>query len=167
MCINIRLAHPDDAYTMAEILMKSWEVTYKDIIPMDFIIKKNSTRHELFKQVITKENRDSYVIDYNGKTVGILKVAEPKDEDLNDDFYEVHYIYLHPDYYRMGIGSKAMDFAFTVARKLDKKLITIWVLADNMNAINFYNKCGFLTDDKTKEVEYGKAIKCIRMRKSL
>ncbi len=54
--ITIRLAIPTDAPDMAEIHMCSWEVVYKDIIPAEYIEKKNATRPELYKRVITNEN---------------------------------------------------------------------------------------------------------------
>lgn len=167
MKINIRLALPSDAQDMAEIHMRSWEVAYRDIIPMEYIHEKNATRHELYKRVITVENQNSYIIEYDGKTVGIMKIASPQDEDLGDDYYELHYIYLHPNYYRLGIGTKSMEFAFNVARSMNKKIIIVWVLSENTNSIRFYEKCSFARDGKAKSVEYGKAIECIRMRKNL
>jgi len=42
--ITIRLAVHSDAPDMAEVLMRSWETAYKDIIPLDFIREKNATR---------------------------------------------------------------------------------------------------------------------------
>ena len=38
--VNIRLAVPSDASDIAEILMRSWEAAYGNIIPTDFIEKK-------------------------------------------------------------------------------------------------------------------------------
>lgn len=167
MSLTIRLALPTDALDMAEIHMRSWEIAYKDIIPREFICEKNTTRQALYKRVITYENTNAYVIQYNKNTMGIMKIAPCQDNDLNEDFYELHYVYLHPNYFRMGIGTKSLEFAFDIARKLNKKYMTVWVLADNINSIKFYEKCGFTKDDKSKSVEYGKVLSCIRMVKDL
>lgn len=167
MNITIRLATPYDAPKMAEIHMKSWEIAYKDIIPIDFINEKNSTRHSLYKRVITEENMNSYIILDGDKEVGIFKIADPQDNDLGDDFYELHYIYLHPDYFRLGIGTKVMEFVCDKVRCLNKKAISCWVLADNVNSIQFYDKCGFIPDGASKINSYGKDIYCIRMIKYL
>jgi RimJ/RimL family protein N-acetyltransferase len=166
MNITFRLAIPADAPDMAEIHMRSWEVVYKDIIPEEFIFEKNSTRYSLYKRVITDDNKNTYVIQLNGKTVGIMRVAPPQDDDVSDDFYELHYIYLHPDCFRKGIGTKALIFAFDIAHNLEKKYMNIWVLADNINSRRFYEYCGFIADGKIRKVEYGKALDCIRMRKT-
>jgi ribosomal protein S18 acetylase RimI-like enzyme len=101
------------------------------------------------------------------KTVGIMKVAAAQDSDLDDSFYELHYIYLHPDYFRMGIGIKAMAFAFDKARSLEKKTMVVWVLERNENAIKLYEKCGFAADGKTMTQNRGKPLALIRMRKEL
>lgn len=40
MNIEIHLANPADTLDMAEVYMRSWEVSYKNIVPADFINKK-------------------------------------------------------------------------------------------------------------------------------
>ena len=94
------------------------------------------------------------------------EVATPQD-DVGDDFYELHYIYLHPDYYRQGIGSKAMAYAFDKACNLGKKYMVVWVFADNVNSVKFYEKCGFRADGKTATRDFGKPLTSIRMKKVL
>jgi len=167
MNISIRLAVPGDAAEMAEILMRSWEVAYKGIIPDEYIREKNASRPEQYKRAITAKNTDSYVIRRDGKTVGIMRVASPQNDDVGDDFYELHYIYLHPDYYRQGIGSKAMVYAFNIACNLGKKYMVVWVFADNINSIKFYEKCGFRADGKIATRDFGKPLTSIRMKKVL
>ena len=75
--------------------MRSWEVAYKGILPDEYIREKNATRHDLYARVITEENETSYVIQYGGKTIGIMCVAPPQDKELTD-CHELHYIYLGP-----------------------------------------------------------------------
>ena len=167
MNITIRLAIPADAPDMAEVHMRSWEVAYKDIIPAEYIREKNAGRHALYKRVVTGEDTNQYVIQKDGKTVGIMRVAPPQDDDVGDNFYELHGIYLHPDYYRQGIGTKAVEFAFEKARGLGKTVMTVWVFAENTNSIKFYEKCGFVADGKTKTYDCRKIMECIRMRRDL
>ena len=167
MNVTIRLAKPDDAPDMAEIHARSWEVAYKNIIPEEYIKAKNATRPALWQRIITDENTTQYVIEVDGKTVGIMSVAPPKDDDVDDNYYELHGIYLHPDYYHKGIGTQAVNFAFDKARKLGKKSMNVWVFAENYNSINFYEKCGFIADGKTHTHDYGKIVYSIRMKKDL
>lgn len=173
MNITIRLAIPADAPHMAEIHSRSWEAAYKDIIPIEYINEKNATRPALFKRIITDENTTQYVILADNKIVGIMCVAPPQKENItilndcgiDDSFYELHGIYLHPDYYRKGIGTKAMEFAFNKARSNGKTNMIVWVFAENTNSIKFYEKCDFTADGATKIYNCGKEMKCIRMRR--
>jgi GNAT superfamily N-acetyltransferase len=164
--ITIRLAVPVDAPDMAEVHMRSWDATYKGIMPDDFIREKNATRPELYKRVITDENKNTYVIQYNGKTVGIMCVAPPQDKELTD-CCELHYIYLHPDYFRQGVGSQAMKFAYEIARNDGKTGMVLWVLEKNEGSIKFYEKCGFIADGHSYEKNFDKPLRSIRMRRSL
>ena len=166
--ITIRLAIPSDAPDIAEILMRSWEVAYGNIIPVDFIQKRNSIRMEQFKQAITEENDTYYTIQTDGKTVGYMRVVNAlSDDDSECEVSDLEQIYLHPDYYRQGIGTRAMNFAYSVALSSRKTVMIVWVLAENTAAIKFYGKCGFVADGERKKREYGKVLELIRMRKSL
>ena len=165
--IVIRLARPSDARNMAEVGMRSWEVAYKGIMPEEYIREKNATRPAQFAQNITDENTYAYVAQYNGKTVGIMRIAPPVDDDVCENTYEIHYIYLHPDYFRMGIGTEMMEFAYDIARGLGKAIMVVWVLAENVDSIRFYEKCGFVADGKSQMTERGRMLEQIRMRKCL
>ena len=163
---TIRLAVPSDAQDMAEVHMRSWEVAYKGILPDEYIREKNATRHDLYARVITEENETSYVIQYGGKTIGIMCVAPPQDKELTD-CHELHYIYLHPDYFQRGIGTQAMEFACNIARSLRKTGFVLWVLEKNTGSIQFYKKCGFVADGGSWERNFDKPLRSIRMRKEL
>ena len=171
MNVTIRLATPADADDMARVVMRSWDVAYKDIVPDDVLREKNATRPAQYKRIITEENTTYYVIQTDGKTVGIMCVAPTQDDDLSDSVYELQVLYLHPDYYRKGLGAQAMAFAFDIARGLGKTAMTLWVLTENTNAIRFYEKCGFTADGRIGAHNMGKTTecikKCIRMRAGL
>jgi len=70
---------------MALVGMRSWEVAYKNILSAEYIREKNATRIQQFKQNITDANDNSYVIQKHGKTIGIMKIAESIDEDLDSN----------------------------------------------------------------------------------
>ena len=167
MNITIRLAVPADALDMAEVHMRSWEVAYKDIIPAEYIREKNAARPAMWQKILAEGKYPHRVIQLNGKTIGNMCVALPQDGDLDETYYELHGIYLSPDYFRQGIGTQAIKFAFDTARNLGKKSMTVWVFSENVNSIRFYEKHGFLPDGKTKILNCGKPLTAIRMRRDL
>ena len=70
------------------------------------------------------------------------------------------------DYYRRGIGTIALEFAMDKARSADKTNMVLWVFEENLNAIKFYEKCGFAPDGASKIYNFGKEMNCIRMRRA-
>lgn len=164
MDISIRLARPADALAMAEIYSLSWEAAYKNIIPPEYIRRKNLTNPALFQRIITDDNNRQYIIECNGKAVGIMCVDVPQentvaiinDNGIDDSFYELHGIYLHPDHYRKGIGTVALDFAFKKAREAGKCNMIVWVFEENIGSISFYQNCGFHADGARKIYDCGK-----------
>jgi len=144
-------------------------VAYKDIIPKKYIKEKNATRDPMWRRILSEENNIHYIILNDNIPVGILSVGPPQHDNIgiDDSFWELHGIYLHPDYYRRGIGTKAIEFAVEKAKAAGKTNMILWVFEENKNAIKFYEKCGFKPDGARKIYNCGKDINCIRMRKSL
>lgn len=160
---------------MAEIHARSWEAAYNSFIPPEYIKAKNAGRQALYSRILTVENDCQYVIQADGNTVGILCVAPPQaeavpilhDTGVDESVYEVHGIYLHPDFYHKGIGTQAMEFALGKARDVGKSTVILWVFAENKSAIRFYETCGFAFDGAEKTYSCGKELRCLRMRRTI
>jgi L-amino acid N-acyltransferase YncA len=165
MDISIRSATPADALEMAEAYMRSWEVSYGEIVPSDFISEKRRKCVAQMEYMLSDEKLSpfQYVILVDGVIAGVMTVAPARDEGTDDNFYEIHGIYLHPDYFRRGIGTQVVEFACETARRLGKTKMILWVFEDNTNSINFYKKCGFFADGKSKILNCGKELSAIRM----
>ena len=94
-------------------------------------------------------------------------IAPPQDEDLDDSFYELQGIYLHPDYCQKGVGTQAIDFALSFASSIGKKSMVVWAFEESSWARRFYEKCGFAFDGMKKEFEYGKTLIGVRYRRGI
>ena len=167
MKLNIRLAMPADAPDMAEIHARSWEAAYQGFMPLSYIQEKNAGRPALWERILAQENTTRYVIALDGKAVGLLDVGSPQHKTDEEALYELRGLYLHPDYYRQGIGTQAMAFALDVARAQGKSSIILWVFAENAASIKFYESCGFRADGGEMEYQCGKPLTAIRMRRAL
>ena len=152
MDIVVRLATSCDASDVAEVHMRSWEAAYKDIIPADFIREKNAGRPALWENILGNDNTTQYIIKKNGNTVGMMGMSVSQDEDVDDGTYELTGLYLLPEYFYQGIGTRAMEVAFEKAQNLEMKDMTVWLLENNHNAKRFYEKCGFVHDKRMKTI---------------
>jgi ribosomal protein S18 acetylase RimI-like enzyme len=55
----------------------------------------------------------------------------------------IHKFIVAPAFRAQGVGSAMLDLCLSKARSLDLIAITLWVYADNTNAIRFYQRQGF------------------------
>ena len=94
-----------------------------------------------------------YIARYKGKIVGSLILNhEPeraysnikwKTEDDYNEILVLRTFVVNPNYLRLGIGKKIMDFAYKHAKSLKVKSIRLDVYEKNEPAIKLYEKCGY------------------------
>jgi ribosomal protein S18 acetylase RimI-like enzyme len=119
--INIRFAVADDISDMIEVCSCSLEFAYKDFCSPEYIRKTKATYPDLFKRIITDENITHYIIQKNNKTVGAIVITPPQDDDIDDNYYEIGAIMLHPDYYEQGIRTRAIELIFDTVAAWEKQ----------------------------------------------
>jgi GNAT superfamily N-acetyltransferase len=66
--------------------------------------------------------------------------------NTDEDVAEIAAIYVTPDVWRTGVGTALLDAALTETRARGCKSMTLWVLADNHRARDFYARFGFTPD---------------------
>lgn len=57
--------------------------------------------------------------------------------------WRLHRLYVHPDRWRSGVGSRLHDDAVTAASELGVRSIDLWVLEQNAGARSFYERRGW------------------------
>ena len=112
MNITFRPGAPADAADFARIHTASWLAAYSSFIPLEFIEQKNTTRLDLWNYLLTPDSQIHELILLDDTPVGITTVDAPQYDDLSDDYYELHGLYLDPPYFRQGIGAKAVPHAW-------------------------------------------------------
>lgn len=151
---HIRPATVDDAEAIAINHILSWQGMYKDFIPESIlqelsIEERTQQWHDLISQ-----NVKVLVVELAGKIVGFASICAFRDDDRDGLNGEISAIYLHPDYWRLGLGTKLCLAALAELSTLGYKTIYLWVLSDNHQAHKFYESLGFQATDKTKMEEF-------------
>jgi len=144
MEIEIKEATTDDVFGISDVQKESWLATYpneefgitgEDILSEDFRSKgRIEKRIEIVKN--PNSNTKFFVAKDREKVVGYC--CAQKFEDFN----KIKSIYILPEFHKMGIGKKLMHKAFDFFG--DKKPIKLSVAIYNQNAIDFYEKLGFV-----------------------
>lgn len=129
-----------------EQILNIWEKSV--LATHDFL---NPDDFEEIKQLVQTFNFNDFEVfclKQNDKVAGFIGLVERKIEML----------FLSPEYIGKGLGRKLTDFALTVlqANKVD-------VNEQNINAVNFYKKIGFITYERTEKDDQGKEYPLLRM----
>ncbi|WP_298627418.1 GNAT family N-acetyltransferase [uncultured Legionella sp.] len=151
---DIRPATVDDAEAIAVNHILSWQGMYKDFIP-ESILQELSIpdRTQQWRDLIN-QNVKVLVIEVADKIVGFASICAFRDDIRNGENGEISAIYLHPDYWRLGLGTKLCLAALDELSLSGYKTIYLWVLSDNHQAHKFYESLGFQATDSTKMEEF-------------
>ena len=80
---------------------------------------------------------------------GMMGIGMSEDDDKKGAF-ELHFLYVDPDYLRMGIGSEMLQFYEQKGKEKGCTEFVVWVLEENGIGISFYEKNGYHPDGKVK-----------------
>jgi ribosomal protein S18 acetylase RimI-like enzyme len=166
--MTIRWATPEDARSLAEVHVASWQSAYRDILPNS--VRKGFTvdkwvRH--FQQAIAERTEEITLIEDKGKILGYTIIGPNRDEDLKtENCGEVWGLYISPDYWRKGLGTRLTKWACRELKSRGYDIATLWVFQTNLAAREFYRGMGFASDGATKEVR-AEAPLAVRYRKRL
>lgn len=94
-----------------------------------------------------------YVAEVDGKLAGSViylheqgevynQVKWPKEIQSNN-VYVIHVLAVHPDYFRMGVGTALLDYACSMGRENGVGAVRLDVYEKNFSAIRLYERCGF------------------------
>jgi ribosomal protein S18 acetylase RimI-like enzyme len=147
--VQVRRAVPHDAAPIGGVHVRAWQVAYRGLMP-DEVLDGLSVeqREQMWQQALaSQEGQAVYVAVEDAAVVGFCAVAAPsRDEDAEDDVAEIAAIYVDPDAWRVGVGRALMDVALADLRADGWRSVTLWVLAENHPARDFYARFGFEPD---------------------
>jgi ribosomal protein S18 acetylase RimI-like enzyme len=147
----IRKATPSDARAIAEVHVKSWQATYRGLLPEDFLQSLSvDRREEQWRSGI--ENPEQVVLVYEQeKIVAFCSFTPARDEDLDKtNVAELGTIYALESCWGQGMGQQLWAEATKQMRGRGFNEVVLWVLKGNDRAIKFYERMGMIFDGKTK-----------------
>lgn len=100
--------------------------------------------------------------------VGVSGFDKTRDDDLPDECAEIISVYLLPEYWHKGLGSKLMLWIIHELKTLCFTQCALWTLEENIRAQRAYEKLGFASDGSMKLLEIGGAsVRDIRFIKDI
>lgn len=150
----IRIATEFDAESIALVHIHSWQKAYEQYIPESILNGLSVPERTQHWYELIKIGATIFVMEMDSQIMGFASIGAFRDGGDDDFQGEISAIYLHPDYWRKGLGAKLCIAALNELSKIGYKEVLLWVLADNSQARMFYENLGFQPEGKTKLEEF-------------
>lgn len=141
----------DDRLAVSSIYEEGWKYAYRGIVPQDYL---DSIPKGQWAPYLDKEGVYSLVMIEDGRLIGTSSFSKSRWETYSD-WGEMISIYLLPQYMGKGYGRLLLNAVVAELQKLGFQDIFLWVLAENINARKFYEKCGFRSAGHYMDHEIG------------
>lgn len=156
MKIHIRDVQIGDARGVAKVGILSWQSAYRGIIDASILdaldIEKAETRWE--NNIEGNDfNIRTIVAVHNDEIIAFASYGEERDME-GSEHGELWAIYVHPDFTGMKIGHQIWD-TFKPERTQYSNGSVVWVLKENIKAMQFYSNLGFNPDGAQKYYKTG------------
>lgn len=137
--------------------MKYLDVEIRDMtdsdLPMVMEIESLCFKHPYKEKDLIYEMHENpvsniWVIEYSNASLGLKTVVGFVDYWVTFDSGTICQIAVHPDIQHSGVGSELLKEVIKDAKAKKVKTLTLEVRESNLNAINFYEKHGFVISHK-------------------
>ena len=136
--IKIRKADPSDHDTIICALQDWWGG--RDLTAM------------LPKLFLNHFNETSFVAENDGRMIGFLIGFLSPSLKLKDEAY-VHFMGVHPDFRKKGIGKKLYDRFFEICRAHGRTIVRACTSPVNKSSVKFHERIGFQLEAGDDEIE--------------
>jgi ribosomal protein S18 acetylase RimI-like enzyme len=165
--VRIRKAIEVDAEAITAVHLASMREAYRTIFPAEALARIDARdRTEQWRELLTGGTSTTLLAEAGGEPVGFACFGRCRDEDVSPETAgEVMAIYVHPAAWGRGVGSVLMREALDLLRSDGFAEVVLWVIEGNRQAIEFYERFGFLRDGSLCHHEmFGTPTVVIRLR---
>jgi ribosomal protein S18 acetylase RimI-like enzyme len=157
--IHLRHATERDARAIAEVHVRSWQQAYRGQLPQSFLdslsISDRAASWQRRLQTAPGADRPFWIAEVPGKVVGFVNTGPSRDDDTPSGTSEIYAIYVHPECWEKGIGTRLLERAVHDLRRHGYSSATLWCLATNAQARGFYERAKWRADGATKRETVG------------
>jgi ribosomal protein S18 acetylase RimI-like enzyme len=165
--IAVRASGPEDAEAVERVRIAGWQTAYRGIIPDDYLdgLLVNVARRRRHLAELPADISDSVAV-AGGAVVGWIACGPCRDPDrVGLRYGEIFACYVHPGWWRKGVGRLLMDHAIEELVQAGRDDISLWVLEANDRARRFYATVGFGPDGARMLRDFGVPVAEVRYRR--
>lgn len=151
--MRARTAIDTDAPAIAAINVLAWRAAYDGLVPADVLDALDADqRAERLRDWLRRTDRvgDTLVaVDDSDSVLGYTHYGPyrtDREREHHPSEGEIHAMYVDPSAWRRGVGAVMMAAALDRLAGQGRRLVRLWVFADNQPARRFYESQGFAAD---------------------
>lgn len=150
--MQIRKAIEADAEAIATVHIASLCEAYRALLPAEALAQIDAhERAERWREHLAEGVSVTMLAESGGEVVGFVSFGRCRDDDISlGTVGEVMAIYVHPDAWGRGVGSALMREALDRLRSDGFADVSLWVIEGNRQAIEFYERFGFVRDGSVR-----------------
>ena len=155
--VSIRQAVVADAEPLAHLHVDVWDDAYTGLMPqgiLDDRREKVAERVDKWREILVGRE-PTWVAEDSDGLIGFASTGPARDNDM-DDTLELYALYVRASYWGTGVGYALFEVA------VGDHAAYLWVLADNIRAIGFYERQGFRLDGTEDELDEGRHVRMVR-----
>lgn len=156
---RIRTPRPDDVTALASVHVRSWQETYRGLMPDDVLDRPDAVadRERFWTSVLADLGATGHraaLAEVDRKVVGIAMAGAPQDADARWSV-QLFILYVLASRHGSGIGAALLSAVVD-----DDEPAALWVAEPNPRAQAFYRKRRFVADGAVQD---GRLCREIRM----
>lgn len=170
--VVVRTATEADAADVAHVHVTTWQQGYDGLLPTTLLDTLSvDQRTQWWGEFLADlpERNAVQVVEVGGRVVGFVGTCPSRDEDVDRaSTGEVAAIYLLRPWWDRGIGGALLDAGETALVAAGFGEATLWVLADNARAREFYERRGWTVDGGERTADlHGRLVVEVRYWRAL
>jgi ribosomal protein S18 acetylase RimI-like enzyme len=166
--VEVRDAEPADAHGIAAVNVRSWRAAYRGLVPDDVLAGLSVRDREQFWSggLTARPAHVRILVAVTDAIVGFAATGPPlvAEDRADPTLGDLYALYLDPDVWRRGIGSRLHDAALDRLRSCGFTHAGLWVLDTNGRALRFYERHGWIDTGRT-QVDQGPGGVLLRERR--
>lgn len=146
--MELKKCNLEDLELLQKISIELFTDTFKDQNTEEDLknyLEKAYNSTQLKKELTNKNSAFFFLLD-NEEIVGYLKlnIGDAQTEGIAENAVEIERIYIRSNLKRKGYGTVLIEKAEQFAQEKNKKVIWLGVWEENLSALSFYKKKGFI-----------------------
>jgi GNAT superfamily N-acetyltransferase len=152
--VIVRSAEAADAAGVAHVHTVVWRQAYLDLLPDEFLAARTITGDFWLPLITSPDPRSAIMVAVEGDVVVGFAAVGPASPPADDSGAgQLYAIYLLDSYWGTGIGYQLHSAAIAELRRFAFPEAVLCVLFDNLRAIEFYQRRGWIDQGITFEDE--------------